>query len=197
MWGELTGKRIGINPFISQNNCLILSINLMEDEWHFQCICALQWRHNGRDGVSNHQPHECSFNRLFRRRSKKTSKLRVTDLCAGNSPVTGEFPAQRASNAENISIWWRHHVRSIYPMEGEWQFQCIYGKRTLSTLTLVGHRLAQCWLQYESWSFKISLSFNDFSVRGSNHITRNGLSDLAPSLGAGSVRSKSFHSLRL
>ena len=26
----------------------------------------------------------------------------------GNSPVTGEFPAQRASNAENVSIWRRH-----------------------------------------------------------------------------------------
>ena len=43
------------------------------------------------------------------RRSKKTSKRRVTGLCAGNSPVTGEFPAQRASNAEKVSIWWRHH----------------------------------------------------------------------------------------
>ena len=42
-------------------------------------------------------------------RSKKTSKRRVTGLCAGNSPVTGEFPAQRASNAEKVSIWWRHH----------------------------------------------------------------------------------------
>ena len=50
------------------------------------------------------------INRLFKRRSKKTSKLRVTGLCAGNSPVTGEFPAQMASNAENVSIWWRHHV---------------------------------------------------------------------------------------
>ena len=47
---------------------------------------SLQWRHNGRDGVSNHQPHDCLLNRLFRRRSKKTSKLRVTGLCAGNSP---------------------------------------------------------------------------------------------------------------
>ena len=46
----------------------------------------------------------------FRRISKKTSKLHVTGLCEGNSPVTGEFPAQRASNAENVSIWWRHHV---------------------------------------------------------------------------------------
>ena len=27
----------------------------------------------------------------------------------GNSPVTGEFPAQMASNADNVSIWWRHH----------------------------------------------------------------------------------------
>ena len=28
----------------------------------------------------------------------------------GNLPVTGEFPAQRANSAENVSIWWRHHV---------------------------------------------------------------------------------------
>ena len=41
---------------------------------------------------------------------KKTSKPRVTGICEGNSPVTGEFPTQRASNAGNISIWWRHHI---------------------------------------------------------------------------------------
>ena len=70
---------------------------------------TLQWRHNGRDGVWNHQPQHCLLNRLFRRRSKKTSTLRVTGLCAGSSPVTGVFPAQMASNAENVSIWWRHH----------------------------------------------------------------------------------------
>ena len=44
---------------------------------------SLQWRHNDRDSVSNHQPHDCLLNRLFSRRSMKTSKLRVTDLCAG------------------------------------------------------------------------------------------------------------------
>ena len=76
--------------------------------------CSLQWHKNGRDSVSNHQPHDCLLNRLFRRRSKKTSKLCVTGLCVGNSPGTGEFPAQRVSNAENGSIWWRHHV-FIYP----------------------------------------------------------------------------------
>ena len=72
---------------------------------------AVRWRQNGRDSVSNHQPHDCLLNRLFRRRSKKTSKLRVTGLCAGNSPGTGEFPAQMASYAENVSIEWRHHGR--------------------------------------------------------------------------------------
>ena len=42
--------------------------------------------------------------------SKQTSKLRVTGLCVGNSPGTVEFPAQMTSNAQNVSIWWRHHV---------------------------------------------------------------------------------------
>ena len=46
----------------------------------------LRWRHNDHDGVPNHQPHGFLLNRLFRRRSKKTSKLRVTGLCEGNSP---------------------------------------------------------------------------------------------------------------
>ena len=79
----------------------------------YMYVATLQWLHNGRDGVWNHQPHHCLFNRLFRCKSKKTSKLRVTGLCEGNSPVTGEFPAQRASNAENVSIWWRHHEPSM------------------------------------------------------------------------------------
>ena len=45
---------------------------------------SLQWLHNGRDGVSNHQPYHCLLNCLFRRRSKKTSKLRVIGLFAVN-----------------------------------------------------------------------------------------------------------------
>ena len=71
---------------------------------------VLQWRHNECDGVSNHQLHDCFLNRLFSHRSTKTSKLRVTGLCEENSPMTGDFPAQRVSNTENVSIWWRHHV---------------------------------------------------------------------------------------
>ena len=73
---------------------------------------TLRWRHNGCDSVSNHQPREWLLRRLITRTSKKTSKLRVIGLCAGNSPETGEFPAQMASNAENVSIWWRHHEKT-------------------------------------------------------------------------------------
>ena len=85
-----------IGPGVSRNGTIPLA-------------STLRWRHKGRDGVSNHQPHDCLLNRLFRRRSKKARKLRVTGLCAGNSPGTGEFHAQMASNAENVSISWRHH----------------------------------------------------------------------------------------
>ena len=70
---------------------------------------AIYWRHNERDGVSNHHRLECLLKRLFRRRSKKTSKLRATGLCEGNSPGTGEFPTPRGNNAENVLIWWRNH----------------------------------------------------------------------------------------
>ena len=70
---------------------------------------TLWWCHNECDGISNHQPQDCLLNRWFRRSSKKTSKLRVTGLCAGNSSVISEFTAQRSSDAENVSIWWHHH----------------------------------------------------------------------------------------
>ena len=73
----------------------------------------LQWPHDERDGVSNQQRLDCLLNRLFWRRAKKTSKLRVIDLCEGNLPTTGEFPGQKASNAENVSIWWRHHEGKV------------------------------------------------------------------------------------
>ena len=66
------------------------------------CFTSL-WCHNERNGVSNHQPHDCL--------PKKISKLCINGLSEGNSPVTSEFPAQRASNKENVSISWCHHVK--------------------------------------------------------------------------------------
>ena len=89
-------------------------------EWNAYRVCyPLQWRHKRLDGVSNHQPYDC----LHNRRSNTISKLRVTGLCAGNSPVTGEFPAQRFCNAENVSIWWRHHV--LDAQSSPWKPYCI------------------------------------------------------------------------
>ena len=92
---------------------------------------------------------------LFRRRSKKTSKLRATGLCAGNSPVTGEFPAQMASNAENVSIWCRHHdhdnpwFQSFYMTYAPhvWLWWCINSSvRHWTTLYWADNYLNPCWL---------------------------------------------------
>ena len=52
---------------------------------------TLQWRHNERDGISNHRCLYCLLN-FFQ---------------AHRWPV--DSPHKRASNAENISIWWRHY----------------------------------------------------------------------------------------
>ena len=45
---------------------------------------------------------------------QRTSGGKGLCLCVGNSPVTGEFPAQMTSNVENVSIWWRHHEHFAY-----------------------------------------------------------------------------------
>ena len=82
---------------------------------HFICIVfkrclLLQWHHNERDCVSNLQRLDCLLKCLFRGRPKKPSKLRITGLCERKSPVTVEFPAQRASNGEK----WFHLMTSSW-----------------------------------------------------------------------------------
>ena len=100
---EILCQNITRNETLHQSVCIIRSVFGGKHCELFTGIELLrhwpsQWRHNWRDGVSNHQPYDCLLNRLFRRRSKKTSKLRITGLCARNSPVTGESPAQMAGN---------------------------------------------------------------------------------------------------
>ena len=80
-----------------------------KNHWTQKSQMSLQWRHNEHASISNHQPNDYLLNGLFGRKSTVTSKLRITGLCVGNSAGTGEFPAQKASKAENVSIWWRHH----------------------------------------------------------------------------------------
>ena len=73
-------------------------------------IGSLHWRHNDHDGVSNHQPHGCFTQPFIQTQIKETIKApRHWPLC-GEFTGPGEFPTQRASYAENVSIWWRHHV---------------------------------------------------------------------------------------
>ena len=86
--------------------------------WCWNQSIPLHWRHDC-EVISNHQRFDCLLNCLFKSRSKKTSKLHVSGLY--------EFPAQRVSNAENVSIWWRHHARitrAIPPgLTGPWLSQ--------------------------------------------------------------------------
>ena len=73
---------------------------------------TLQWRHKERDGVS-----DCLINRLFRRRSKKTSKLRITVLCEG------EFTGAWMGNTwfgTCVNHW---RASSQYPSDPNWIYQ--------------------------------------------------------------------------
>ena len=91
---------------------------------------SLQWRYNGRGGVSNHRLLDCLLNRLFRRRSQKTPKLHVTGICEGNSPVTGDFPTQRPVTRQMFPFddvmmmmmeqgfkWWNHDMETMVPSQ--------------------------------------------------------------------------------
>ena len=96
--GSICGKAI-LNKLVGE------SISMEnKNDFIYNANIQLQWLHNERVGVSNHRNLDCSLKRLFRPRSKQTSKLRVTDLFEGNSQVTGEFPTQTASNTANVSI---------------------------------------------------------------------------------------------
>ena len=84
---------------------------LYNPSWLPTYLITLQWRHNERDSVSNQQPCDCLFNCLFRRRSKETSNLRVTGLCAGNSTHKGPVTREMFS-FDDVS--WRFWKRTNY-----------------------------------------------------------------------------------
>ena len=102
---------------------------------------TIHWRHNDHDGVSNHQPRRCLLNHLFRRRSKKTSKLRVTGLC--------EFPARWIPRTKdqlrgNVSIWWRHHDE----LQNRWEIATNIFENTFQLIS----NLSSCLLILEQWN---------------------------------------------
>ena len=145
----------GLVPFWCQ--CICNTISTFSVNHHicflvWTNLCAtLQWRHNGLDSLSNHQPHDCLLNHLFRRRSKKTSKLRVTGLwgpvnSAHKWPVTRKmFPFddvimrsryQGRGQEDNVgynylgpsfdTCFWRIslHVREDFPTKCIWYYCC-------------------------------------------------------------------------
>ena len=102
--------------------------NEMGDQWNGWCTGAkwvaiemgdqwdgglLRWGTNEMGDQWDGGPMMCT--RLSKAQIKEISKLWTTGLCEGNSPVTAKFPAQRASNAEDVSIGWRHHDTKMLP----------------------------------------------------------------------------------
>ena len=65
---------------------------------------------NEHQDILIHLLFACLISSLFKHTPKKTSKLCITGLSKGNSQVSGWFPLQRASNAENDFISWCHHL---------------------------------------------------------------------------------------
>ena len=93
--------------------------------WFHEYSIPLQRRNNGCDGVSNQWFLDCFHNCLFRCKSKKKSKLRVTGLCKGNSPVTGEFPAQRPV------------TRKMFPFHDVIMRLCVFHRQNRGRLLLM------------------------------------------------------------
>ena len=114
---------------------------------------TLRWRRNGRDSVSNHQPHSCLLNRLFRRRSKKTSKLRVTGLCVGNSPGPENSP-HKGPVTRKMFPFDDVIMQSVSP--------CCYSPniKTVLSCSYEGLRLRHCTL-----NLHIALTFDKSAVK--------------------------------
>ena len=94
--------------------------NAFQSTW-FASLSAVNGRvYNHNDVIMGAMDPKSSASRVFAQpfihcadQSKhQNSASTVTGLCVGNSPVTGHFPAQMASNAENVSIWWPNHYVS-------------------------------------------------------------------------------------
>ena len=98
------GNQFGYWYSIVHYRTILLTVELKQ---------SLQWRHNERDGVSNHQPHDWLLN-LYSGADQRKPQSSVSLSFVREIPrATGEFPAQRASNAEKVSTWWRHHDEEV------------------------------------------------------------------------------------
>ena len=110
-WQDKSYTSIGL-PKCTRSNPVeyekIDHMNPLETRQH-KAKKALLWRNNGCDAVSNHQPHDCLLICLFWRRSKKHQSSASLAFVRGIHRWPVHSRTKRASNAENVSIWWRHH----------------------------------------------------------------------------------------
>ena len=124
-------------------------------------VFSLHWCHNDHDGVSNHQPHGCLLSCLFRRRSKKTSKLRVTGLCEGNSPAPVNSPHKGPVTRKmfpfddvimlSISRHWDHAVsanRILWVYAGFWWYHGILLVHLQDSVGAFGAKWLTKWLHH-------------------------------------------------
>ena len=92
-YGAVMWPEVGPRCFVPPPDSALLRLTIAHTWYVYEH--KLQWRHNEHDDASNHQRLHCLLNCWFRRRSKKTSKLSVTGLCAGNSPSPLNSPHKR------------------------------------------------------------------------------------------------------
>ena len=156
--------------------------DLLNTKWQRKSLpeLTLQRRYNERGDVWDHQPHDCLLNRLFRRRSKKTSKLRVTGLCVGNSPVTDEFPAQRLVTRKMLpfdDVIMRYPPRSKYQSGSRHRRHYRWGpidrgrcSTVLSWILKVKARSGWRWVHGSSACLKAISDFIPVSVPLTNNV---------------------------
>ena len=117
---------------------------------------SLQCHHNEHDGVSNHQPLDCLLNRLFRRRSKKTSKLHVTGLREGNH----QWPVDSSHKGP---VMWKmfpfDDVIMFFSPQTKMQLQIFSLKESILNFTqfplsasILGLMICPYWFRFGCWS---------------------------------------------
>ena len=123
---------------------------LIDADWLPVVIRLLQWCHNELDGVSIRRLIDCLVGRLFRRRSKKPSKLRVNWLWEGNSHVTGPVTQEMISFNDVIKVkgnwaskttpWvfyqWNRSRDLVWNTKWNRQWQCLKNENKIERIWL-------------------------------------------------------------
>ena len=141
---------------------------------------TLHWRHNGHGGVSNHQLHGCLLNRLFRRRSKKISKLRVTGLCAGNSPGPVNSPHKGPV------------TRKMVPFDDVIMYAGISRGPMMTTTLVIFFSLLQVDCPHK-WPVTLVQMFDVFFIVIPNKLLKNQLSCLCYQMPSCGVTVSDYH----